>query len=93
VLNMPKPVVWITAFGDSSIEHEIRIWISDPEAGIGSVRSEILGRLWQLFRDQGIDIPFPQRDVRVKQWPAQQGHPPGTGDAGGPIGGSGPPDR
>ncbi len=70
VLETPAPVVWMTGFGESSIDHEIRIWIRDPEAGIGSVRSEILNRLWELFAENGIRIPFPQRDLRLKEWPA-----------------------
>jgi small-conductance mechanosensitive channel len=69
VLATPRPAVWMTAFGESSIDHEIRIWIADPEAGIGSVRSDILNRLLDLFREHGLTIPFPQRDVRVKEWP------------------------
>ncbi|WP_114954731.1 mechanosensitive ion channel family protein [Sphingosinicella terrae] len=69
VLDTPQPVVWMTAFGDNALGHEIRVWIRDPEAGLGSVRSQILGRLWELFRENGIQVPFPQRDVRVKEWP------------------------
>ena len=78
VLKVPPPNVWLRAFGDNAVEHEILAWIADPEGGIGSVQSEILNRLWQLFRDNGIEVPFPQRDVRVKEWP------PGQGDTGGP---------
>ena len=69
VLDTPAPAVWMTAFGESSIDHEIRVWIRDPEAGIGSVRSDILNRLWQLFKENRIQIPYPQRDIRVKEWP------------------------
>ena len=61
----------MTAFGESAIEHEIRIWILDPEAGIGAVRSDILNRVWELFRENGIKIPFPQRDIHVKDWPKE----------------------
>ncbi len=78
VLKVPRPSVWLRAFGDNSIEHEILAWVGDPDAGIGSVQSEILNRLWHLFREHGIEVPFPQRDIRVKEWP------PGTGDTGGP---------
>ena len=91
VLKVPKPNVWLRAFGESSVEHDILVWIADPEAGVGNVQSEILNRLWQLFRYNGIDVPFPQRDIRVKEWPAQAGHPPGAGGTGGPIGGAKPP--
>jgi len=68
VLEAPQPAVWMTKFGESAIEHEIRVWIRDPEAGLGSVRSEILGRLLDLFREHKISVPYPQRDVRVKEW-------------------------
>jgi small-conductance mechanosensitive channel len=76
VLAAPKPAVWMTAFAESAIDHEIRVWISDPEAGLGSVRSEILNRVLELFRANDIAIPYPQRDVRVKEWPANAAAPP-----------------
>lgn len=75
VLAAPKPAVWMTAFAESAIDHEIRVWISDPEAGLGSVRSEILNRVLELFRANHIAIPYPQRDVRVKEWPSAEAPP------------------
>ncbi|HEX8225826.1 MAG TPA: mechanosensitive ion channel domain-containing protein [Allosphingosinicella sp.] len=69
VLQARPPKVWLIAFGESSVDHEILVWIGDPEQGVGSVRSEILNRVWQLFKENGIDIPFPQRDIRIKEWP------------------------
>ena len=69
VMTDRPPRVWLTAFGESSVDHEILVWISDPEGGIGSVRSEVLNRVWVLFREHGIDLPFPQRDIHVKDWP------------------------
>ena len=79
VLTNPAPRVWLRAFRESTVEHEIRLWIADPEAGIGSVQSEVLNRLWVLFRDNGIRLPYVQRDLHIKDWPG----PPPTGDAGG----------
>jgi small-conductance mechanosensitive channel len=76
VLKTPSPTVWLRAFGDSSVDHDILVWISDPEAGVGNVQSEILNRLWVLFKENGIEIPFPQRDIRVKEWPASPPSPP-----------------
>jgi small-conductance mechanosensitive channel len=69
VLQTRPPKVWLIAFGESSVDHEILIWIGDPEQGVGSVRSEILNRVWELFRENGIDLPFPQRDIHIKEWP------------------------
>lgn len=63
VLRNPAPNVWLTAFGDSRVEHDILVWISDPEGGVGNVKSDVLGRVWQLFRDNGIAIPYPQRVI------------------------------
>jgi small-conductance mechanosensitive channel len=88
VLKSPKPTVWLRAFGESSVDHEILVWIADPEAGVGNVQSEILNRLWVLFKENRIDIPFPQRDIRVKEWPPEAARPqqlpeaPPTGAAG-----------
>jgi small-conductance mechanosensitive channel len=73
VLQSPEPRVWLRAFGESSIDHEILVWISDPEGGVGNVQSEILNRLWVLFKENGISIPFPQRDIRIKEMPALPG--------------------
>ncbi|MGQ0588729.1 MAG: mechanosensitive ion channel family protein [Sphingosinicella sp.] len=70
VLPSPKPTVWLRGYGDSSVDHEILVWIRDPEAGVGNVQSEILTRLWHLFKENGIEIPFPQRDIHVKSLPA-----------------------
>ena len=69
VLPSPRPTVCLLGFGESSVDHEILAWIEDPEAGVGNVQSEILNRLWLLFKENGIEIPFPQRDVHVKEWP------------------------
>ncbi|NWK96735.1 mechanosensitive ion channel protein MscS [Sphingobium lactosutens] len=63
VLRNPKPNVWLTGFGESRVEHDILVWISDPEGGVGNVKSDVLFRVWQLFRDNGIAIPYPQRVI------------------------------
>jgi small-conductance mechanosensitive channel len=65
VLDMPKSNVWLSKFGEIGIEHEILVWINDPESGVGSIRSDVLNRLWLLFRDNGIVLPYPRRDVHL----------------------------
>lgn len=73
VLRNPKPNVWLTGFGDFRIDHDILVWISDPESGVGNVKSDVLGRLWQLFKDHGIIVPYPQRVIhRVPDQPPPQ---------------------
>ena len=66
VLETPKPNVWLSGFGDSSVDHEILAWISDPESGVGNVQSDVLTRLWWMFKEHGIEIPFPQRDLHIR---------------------------
>jgi small-conductance mechanosensitive channel len=58
--------VWLKEYGDSSVNFVIHCWIVDPEEGIGNVRSEVLKRLWDLFQENGIEIPFPQRDLNLR---------------------------
>ena len=69
VLKSPKPKTLLLEFGDSSVKFDIRVWIRDPEEGVGSVRSEILNRIWWKFKENDIEIPFPQRDLHIKEWP------------------------
>jgi len=65
VLAEPAPKVSLTQFADSSIHLELGFWIDDPEEGKGNVLSDINFALWRSFRENGIAIPFPQREVRL----------------------------
>ncbi|MEP6345061.1 MAG: mechanosensitive ion channel domain-containing protein, partial [Parasphingorhabdus sp.] len=69
VLNHPKPVAWMLEFGDNSVNFEIRCWIKDPQSGVGNFKSAILKRVWDLFKEHEIEIPFPQRDIHIKSLP------------------------
>ncbi|MGV3511619.1 MAG: mechanosensitive ion channel family protein [Novosphingobium sp.] len=66
VLSFPSPGVLLSGFGPSSIDLTMVVWIDDPEAGVGNVRSDVLWRVWRLFRDNGVEIPFPQQDLNLK---------------------------
>ncbi len=66
VLDQPAPAVWLSSFERDAIEFEIQFWIHDPEEGIGNVRSDLLKRLWRLFRENGIKVPFPQQDIHLR---------------------------
>lgn len=63
----PAPVCHITGFGDSSIDLVLRFWISDPSGGLTNVRGDVYLALWDAFKANGVTIPFPQRDVRIRQ--------------------------
>lgn len=66
VLASPPPVVWMKAFGESSVDYVIHCWIQDPEEGVGNVQSAVLKKLWWLFKENNIEIPFPQRDIHLR---------------------------
>ena len=67
VLSNPEPAVRLMEFADSGIALELRVWLSDPEEGIGNVRSDINLAIWHGFKAAGITIPYPQRDVHLRQ--------------------------
>jgi small-conductance mechanosensitive channel len=77
VLENPAPAVQLVAFADSGIALELRVWLADPENGIGSVRSDINRAIWKGFREAGITIPYPQRDVHLRY---VDGAPAGQGE-------------
>ncbi len=64
-LEDPEPRCLVTSFGDNSINLELRFWIDDPSNGVGNIRSEVLLSIWDRFKENEIEIPFPQRDIRI----------------------------
>jgi small-conductance mechanosensitive channel len=75
-LEEPAPKVFLSLFGESCINLELGFWISDPEEGKGNIVSDINFAVWRAFKENGIVIPFPQREVRVlNPAPATIGNP------------------
>lgn len=66
VLTQPAPNCLLMEFGDSSVNLELRFWISDPVNGTANVRSEVMLNLWDLYHEHGIELPYPQRDVTLR---------------------------
>ena len=69
VLGDPAPSVHVTNLADNGIELELGVWLGDPEQGTQNVRSDINLAILNEFRARGIEIPFPQRDVRLVERP------------------------
>ena len=65
VMPQPPPRALVKAFADSGINLQLNVWLSDPESGLGNLRSELNLAIWDYFKANGIEIPFPQREVRV----------------------------
>jgi small-conductance mechanosensitive channel len=66
ILEVPKPACLLKEFGDSAVNLELRFWIQDPANGTANVRSEVMLRIWDLFHEHGIEFPFPQRDLTLR---------------------------
>ena len=69
VLKTPEPRAFLTAFGDSGINLELGLWIHDPQMGTIDLRSSINLEILRRFREAGIEIPYPQREVTVRRAP------------------------
>jgi small-conductance mechanosensitive channel len=66
VLKEPAPNCLLVAFGESTVDLELRFWISDPANGTTNVRSEVMLNLWDLYQAHGIELPYPQREVTFR---------------------------
>ena len=65
VLSTRPTVCHIVGFGDSSVDYILRFWISDPTGGLTNIRGNVFLALWDAFAENGISIPFPQREVKM----------------------------
>lgn len=65
VARMPAPKVFFLAFGESSLDFQLRVWISDVE-NRRQVQSELHQEIDRRFRELGIEIAFPQRDLHLR---------------------------
>lgn len=65
VLKEPEPAAQVLQLAESGVELELGFWIDDPERGSQNVRSDISVALLAAFKARGIEIPYPQREVRL----------------------------
>jgi MscS family membrane protein len=68
VVKVPQPRVRNRGFGDSSVNFELLCWIKDP-ADRGRIKHELHMEIYRVFNQENVTIPFPQRDLWVKQVP------------------------
>ena len=68
VLKEPDlaPICHVVGFGDSSLDFVLRFWIQDPELGVTNIRGQAFLSLWDAFKANGIEIPYPHRHVIVE---------------------------
>lgn len=66
VLRDPRPKVQFLKFGDWSLDFRLLVWTNRPRLH-AQIRSDINYRIERLFREAGIEIPFPQTELRVRE--------------------------
>ncbi|HQZ26265.1 MAG TPA: mechanosensitive ion channel, partial [Flavobacterium sp.] len=65
ILKNPEPLIWVTQFGDSSIDFVIKYWV--PHFNYGNeVKSDLIMAIDEIFKLNNIVIPFPQQDIYIK---------------------------
>jgi len=66
ILKNPAPRCLLKGYGDNALNLELRVWIEDAEQGVSNIKSEIYLRIMELFAENKIAFPYPQRDIHVK---------------------------
>jgi MscS family membrane protein len=66
VMHDPAPKVVVRSFGDSAVNLQARVWIKEPRKRIDTI-SYITDRVKEVFEQEGIEIPFPKRDIYIKR--------------------------
>ena len=65
VLEDPAPQVFFVDFGNSSLDFELGVWLNQP-AREPDIASALRFRIDAIFRESGVEIPFPQRDLHIR---------------------------
>ncbi len=77
IVTWPKPFVYFADFGSSSLDFELRAYVRDNDNALGT-RSALRFAIIEKFREADIEIPFPQQDLHVKEWPRTLSAPPSS---------------
>ena len=63
VVDSPAPVCHLVEFGDSSLNFVLRYWIKDAEKGLTNTKGDVMLALWDTFKENDVQIPYPHREV------------------------------
>jgi small-conductance mechanosensitive channel len=66
VAENPPPKVVVRNFGESSVDLQLRVWIHDARRRMDTI-SDITDKIKETFDAQGIEIPYPKRDIYVHE--------------------------
>lgn len=65
-IKEPEPKCYLRNFGDSSVDFILHFWVDDVTKGRWDPQSEVMFAIWNKFKENKVDIPFPQRDLHIK---------------------------
>ncbi len=68
VVEVPPPQIYFEAYGDSSLNFNVWVFVRIPSDRIPATH-ELNSAIFEAFNANGIEIPFPQRDLHIKEWP------------------------
>ena len=71
VLKDPPPTVNFTAFGDSSLDFQLWVWTEKMSQRPANLRGMVNFKIWDKLKKYGIEIPYPQRDLYIKEMPGR----------------------
>ncbi|MCH2535366.1 MAG: mechanosensitive ion channel, partial [Bdellovibrionales bacterium] len=69
VLDSPEPDVLFKGFGDSTLDFELRVWTEQFASKPGLLTSNINFSIAKIFEKNGVKVPYPQRDLHIKEKP------------------------
>jgi potassium-dependent mechanosensitive channel len=68
ILKAPEPKVFLQTFADNSVNFRVLFWVNDVDIWI-LVRDQVMRGIFKAFKNNDIEIPFPQRDLYLKEYP------------------------
>lgn len=68
ILHSPPPRVFLQTFADNSVNFRVLFWVADVDVWV-TIRDKVMRGVFKSFKEHGVEIPFPQRDLHVKNFP------------------------
>jgi small-conductance mechanosensitive channel len=72
ILKFPPPAVLTMAFGSNSIDFQVFFWLGHTR-DLGMAKSDVINAIHLAFKENGIEIPFPQQDLHIRSLPEKEG--------------------